>query len=317
LLLDEIQHIDNWERYVRNLVDNQYRVFVTGSNSRMLNANSRSLRGARFIEKKVLPLNFECFLYFKGFTKRDVLIQPNAKIINLFREYLQYGGFPEVVLSNKKEDILTSYFELGVSDVLKTNSDFNELEIKLLLKKIRENIKSEVTINSYNSFFKSIDYKIDKNKVYNYFQVFEDNFLVLSLSQYRKSLRTRSFGKKMYFIDNGYVSLFDVKEDFGLKLENLIFLELYATGRKIYYYKNDLECDFVVCENDKVKECIQVTYELTDKDKSREVNGLLNAITDLNLNSGVILTYNQEQIIKQDKKTIYVKPVWKWLLGKK
>ncbi len=314
LLLDEIQHITNWEKFVRNLVDNQYRVFVTGSNSGMLSNNSKSLLGGRFIQKNITPCSFFETLYFKGYNIDKVKIMSEPKIKNNFKGFLDYGGFPEVVLSNKKEEILNTYFDLAISDVLKERSDFEEFELKTLIMKIRENIGKEATTNSYTSFFNSINYKIDKNKIYKYFDALEEKYIIVRLNQYRKSVKSRTLGKKTYIIDNGYVFLFDVKQDNGLKLENQIFLELYKRNKEIYYYKNKFECDFIIKEKEKVSEVIQVSHELNDENRKREIGGLLMAMTEFNLGSGLILTSDQEQVIKKGNKKIKVMPAWKWVL---
>ena len=100
-------------------------------------------------------------------------------------------------------------------------------------------------------------------------------------------------------------------------MENLVFLELKRRDKNIYYYqtKNNLEIDFLIKEKQKVKEIIQVAWNLTDKKtKDREINALLNAMTELNLKNGLILTEDEEDIIEINKKKITILPVYKWLI---
>jgi len=317
ILLDEIQNIKYWEKYVRNLVDNQYRVFVTGSNSEMLSLNSKTMIGARLIPLLVFPVNFNEYLYFKGVDSSKLKLMKQTKLQNLFDEYMNYGGFPEVILSENKVEILNNYLNLAINDIIKKYSESNESELKLLIKKVYENICNEASVKSYFTFFENLEYKIDKNKLYRYFTYLSENYLVLSNMNHKTSTLKTSYLKKNYFVDLGYLKLFDINSSIKSKLENLVFLELKQAKKSIYYYKNGVECDFVVCDKYVTEECIQVTSEFNDTSKDREINGLIKSLDYYKLKSGTILTYNQEETIKIDKKTIYVKPVWKWLLEKK
>ena len=99
-------------------------------------------------------------------------------------------------------------------------------------------------------------------------------------------------------------------------LENIVAIELFRKRKELYYWKDyyDKECDFVITENGKPKELIQVSWELNDNNEKREIDGLIAAMNEFNLNNGLILTYNTEKTITIDKKEIVVKPIWKWLL---
>lgn len=99
----------------------------------------------------------------------------------------------------------------------------------------------------------------------------------------------------------------------GWLLENLVFNTIKPAG-DVYYFSAKNECDFILFKNKKVKQIIQVTYELADHNRDREINGLLEAMQYFNLNTGLILTFDQEMTIELTGKTISVQPVWKWLL---
>ena len=96
-------------------------------------------------------------------------------------------------------------------------------------------------------------------------------------------------------------------------LENLVFITLHRKYHDIYYFRGKRECDFVVMENKKINMVIQVCYELTDDNKDREVEGLMEAMSFFKLEKGLILTYNQEDEFHVVEKYVDVKPIWKWL----
>ena len=117
----------------------------------------------------------------------------------------------------------------------------------------------------------------------------------------------------MFVIDNGFIQQIATKitKDKGWLLENLVFNNL---NNSVFYYSNKNECDFILMADGKVAQAIQVTYDLTKENKSREINGLIEALKKFKLNKGLILTYDQEEELTIEKKRIIIKPVWKWLL---
>jgi uncharacterized protein len=146
---------------------------------------------------------------------------------------------------------------------------------------------------------------------------FEQAFLYFSTNKFDYSIKKQILNpKKTYCIDNGFATTmgFRFSKDKGNFLENLAAIELKRRNKEIYYFREKNECDFVIKEKLKIKGAIQVCYDLNDNNKKREIKGLLNALNKFKLKKGLILTYDQEDIINKDNKTIIVEPVWKWLL---
>ena len=139
---------------------------------------------------------------------------------------------------------------------------------------------------------------------------------------FSKSFRKQKFAKtKVYFFDVGFANLTSNSRDNARRLENLVFIELFRRygsifKESIYYWKNkkEQECDFLIEENTKINQAIQVTYELNENNKDREIKGLLEAMNYFDLKEGLILTYDQEDVLEIEDKKIIVKPVWRWLL---
>jgi len=124
--------------------------------------------------------------------------------------------------------------------------------------------------------------------------------------------------KKIYVIDTGLSNRisFQFSKNTGRILENIVFLEFKRKNKDIYYYKNKFECDFVVTENRTITQAIQVTQEVNDTNKEREIRGLFEVLKKFHLPNGLILTYDQEEEMTYEKKKIIIQPVWKWLLEK-
>ena len=157
--------------------------------------------------------------------------------------------------------------------------------------------------------------------VKNYLDFIQNTYLLFLVNMYSTSLKQQLYNpKKVYFIDivlSGELG-FHHTGDNGRLLENIVFLELKRQAKEIYYHRQKKECDFVIRKKAKIVEAIQVTWSISDHvTKMREVDGIKEAMDLYGLNEGLILTDSEEEVIRTEDKTIYVRPVWKWLLESK
>ena len=163
----------------------------------------------------------------------------------------------------------------------------------------------------------SSGYKISKSTVIDYISYFEDAYLFFQNVKYEYSL-TKQLGsiKKIYCIDNGMLNAvsFKFSEDKGKLLENLIFIELKRRGKETYYYRKNFECDFIIKQKNEVISAFQVTWELNEGNKEREISGLLEAMEKFKLKEGLILTCDTEDEKTINGKKIIIAPAWRWLL---
>ncbi len=314
--LDEIQNVEGWEKFIRRLADNGYKTIVSGSNSKMLSSEIARTLGGRFPEITVYPLDFIEFLKFKGieFKKEHEYSKEKFAIKKYFKEYMNFGAFPEPTFLNDEQSklkILKSYFNLVFyKDIMARKGIKNEAALIFIIKKLRENIGKMITPRAIYSSLKQADIEVGPNTVETYISYLEEAFLAIPCLPYAKSVGTQE-RKKRYIIDNGYVKLLEVKEDKGLLLENLVFNEIVKKGKVAYYHMGKKECDFIT-ENG--EDAIQVTYELNDENREREIEGLVEAMDAYKIKNGIILTYDQESEIEKDKRKIKVIPAWKWCL---
>ena len=98
-------------------------------------------------------------------------------------------------------------------------------------------------------------------------------------------------------------------------LENIVFLALKRSGKSIYYYKNKFECDFVISQGHNISQAIQVTAHMNnEKTRNREIRGLIEAMDNYKLKTGIILTEDEDEVLQIEKNKIIITPVWKYLL---
>jgi uncharacterized protein len=323
LFLDEIQNIPHWEKFARRLADNKYKVYITGSNSKLLSKEIASTLGARYLKIVVNNFNFKEYLLINNFKYNLKTIFHSKERYFLkkhLKNYFEFGGFPEVAEKKNafsKMELLKTYFDLYIYKDISTRQNIeNPKHLILILKKIKENIGNEINPNLIYKKLLDLKVPVSVKTIYNYVSFLEDVFLISELSMYRKSFAKRESQKKYYFIDNGFLKLFEYDLDLGKKLENLVFTELKKQNKEIYYWKNKKgnECDFIIIDNNKATQLIQVTYELNEESSSREIKGLLEAKAYFNCNDLLIITYDQEKEIIVNDCKIKVISLDKWLL---
>ncbi len=314
---DEIQNIENWEFFIRRLHNEGNKIYITGSNANLLSRELGTHLTGRHIQVDLYPFSFKEYLSFRKIeikAKDFYTTTGKALLKKHFEGYLDEGGFPEYLQNKSSEYLRSLYNSILYRDIMVRNKLQNEMEIRELGYFIAGNISK---LASYNSLKKTIGVK-HINTAKSYLQFFQDTYLVFTLPIFDYSIKKQLKNpKKLYFIDNALARniSFRFSDDRGRFLENLVFLELKRKGLELYYHKVKKECDFLIREKSVITKAIQVVTSLSDeKTKKREVDGLLEALEVHQIKEGLILTENEEAIIKQNKKTIKVLPVYSWLL---
>jgi predicted AAA+ superfamily ATPase len=183
-------------------------------------------------------------------------------------------------------------------------------ELVLLLSK---NLTLPVT---YSSLQKAIGIS-NADSVREYLGFLSDAYMFYELRQFHHSFRKQLRNpRKIYLNDPAFHNLtgFNHSKNPGRKLENAVYLELRRKGMELYTFKGKGECDFVSFGSDRNITLIQVCYELHSENEKREVDGIVEAMNYFGLNSGIILTYDQERSISFEDRSIQILPVWKWML---
>lgn len=325
LFLDELQRIDQWEMFIRRLLDSEnIQIFITGSSSKLLSTEiATSLRG-RSITTEIFPFSFQEFLKFHGlFPKKPTTFSSStaATLRHAVKKYLKNGGFPEVqnMDPNIKTEILQSYIDtVLLKDVIERHRVNNITAIKHLVKTLMHSSGRKFSINKFYNTLKSMSVKCTKNNLYTYLDHLTDAFVFYRINIHSRSEKSRMVNPvKIYTVDTGLLNAmtFRNSQDYGPTLENLVFMHLRRNNYQIEYVntKDGYETDFLArhpITND-VK-LIQVCWQMADKKTfDREYRGLQSAMEELSIHSGTIVTWDDEAQLDNSIKLV---PVWKWLL---
>ena len=313
---DEIQNIDGWEKFAIRIANQGYKVDITGSNANMLSKEVEARLGGRYISKEIMTYSFDEFLRANKANKEGYSVKEIGQINSLLNDYFVNGGFPESVsFKNKREYVSNVYQKVLYKDIIVHNNIRNENGVKLMIKKIAESVKQELSFTKIQNIITGIGYKISKDIIIDYCGYCKDAFLLFTLENYCASFLDKNSNPKYYFMDNGILNLFLDNKRSSL-LENIVALHLYRTHKDcLYYFKgNKLDIDFYLSE---LNTAIQVAYSIDEKDAyDREVNNLI-AFAKANQSKSnlIIITYEEEKIIEIDGFLINVVPLKKFLLN--
>jgi hypothetical protein len=303
LMFDEIQLVKGWERYVRQKLDENCQVFVTGSNSSLLSRELGSSLTGRHLTKELFPFSFTEYCRYHQLT-----FCPEATL-----SYLKDGGFPEYQKQKHDEILSTVLDDILIRDIAVR---FNIRDVRTLQRLtifLLSNIASKVTANKLKSSFGIAS----ATTILEYFSHLEQSYLLAFIPMFDYSLKKQNINpRKVYAIDTGLVGINtpQYKKDEGHRLENLVFLTLRRKYKEIYYFSGKGECDFLVMDKGMIVSAIQVCLELQSDNLHREISGLFEAMKVYKLEEGVIVTLSQSDFYTNEEMRITVLPFHEFMV---
>ena len=302
-LFDEIQNVENWEIFVRSRLDRRKKFIITGSNASLLSRELGTRLTGRHVDIELFPFSFEEMLLFGQ-------IKGSA---DTFDEYLFNGGFPEYLKFRKPYLLRELLNDILQRDIVARHNIRDSRSLRAMAVYLLTNAGK---VFSYNGLRRMFDLG-STNTAISYVSYLEDSYLIFTVPKFDYSMKKQIVNeRKVYSVDNGLsvANSASLTRDKGRMLENAVFVALRRSHREIYYFRERGECDFLIKEGNALSEAIQVTYELNEDNKDREINGLLEALSKFDLVGGLILTHSQEDRFTIDGREITVLPVWKWML---
>ena len=315
---DEIQLVDGWEHFARRMADQKKRVYITGSNAKMLSSEMAKTLGGRYLPKMIMPFSFTEALDYKNISHDDNAMHTTSKVAKVRKacqEYIATGGLPEVqLLTNKREYIKTVYEKVLLGDIIEREEVKNKLALRLMVKKIAETVMSEISFNTLAGNVKATGNKTSTDSMIEYSSYAENAYLIFRTSNYVSKFADKEGTPRFYFYDNGLLSLFLVDKKSAL-LENTVAVYLKRKYEdEVYYFKSSqtgIDIDFYLPEQ---KTAIQVAYKLGDAEE-RETRSLFHlAEKSKDIEKLIIVTNEEERIIEKNGIEIEVIPIHKFLL---
>ncbi len=322
---DEIQAVRGWEPFVDRLMRTEdCQVYLTGSSARMLSKEIATQMRGRALSWEVFPFSFREFLDFKGIENEGALsTRARLMVQKGFEEYWQAGGFPEVAgLSRRlRVKIHQEYFHaIVLRDLVERHDVPHPRAVTDLAHWLVDNTASLYSVNRLTGYLKSLGHKAPKSAVSDYLEWLEDAYFLFTVRIFDASLaRSNTNPKRVYCVDHAMVTSVSsgVLLNSGHLLENLVFTALRRLHPEVYYYKTRAgrEVDFVVPSRGQPRLLVQVCESLVDpRTREREVAALGEAMAELGVERGTIVTRNHDEKLDVEAGTIEVVPAWRFLL---
>lgn len=305
LLFDEIQVVDGWERYVRQKLDEKFKIIITGSNASMLSKELGTKLTGRHVSKELFPFSYNEFLKFTHSPNNE------SSLLN----YMNTGGFPEY-LKQGREEILSDLFDdILIRDIVVR---FGVRDIKGLQNLAIMLISNPGTLVTAGKLRQSTGISATST-ILEYFSHFTSSYLFHFIPRFSYSVRVQLVNpRKVYSADTGLITVNSLSftDDKGRRLENMVFNFIRKQKKNIFYWSEKHECDFVVTEKGKKPLLIQVCYDLNADNLEREIAGITEAADFFNLKEGTIVTMKQSDKFVKNGVRIYVVPATGFLTGK-
>ncbi|MBO4402651.1 MAG: ATP-binding protein [Bacteroidales bacterium] len=301
LLFDEIQSLPNWELYVRQKLDQHYKVVITGSNASLLSRELGTHLTGRHISMELFPFSYSEFLKLKSQTAS----------YESFREYLFAGGFPEYLKTGDTQQLSTLFQDILYRDIVVRYGIKEVSSLQRLVNFLLQNIGNKFSASK----IKQIISVNATNTILNWCNYLANSYLFAFVEKYSSSVRSQMVSpKKIYSADTGLAYSLSTHSmtDEGHLLENLVYIALRNHFLQICYFEGKGECDFVVLENGTPSQLYQVCLELNPDNMHRETSGLEEAMRMFSIHNGFIITENQTDTIQTDMGIIEVLPFWKF-----
>lgn len=321
LFLDEIQNIDGWYLFVNRLLRTDLKIFVTGSNAKLLSGELATHLTGRYNEIQLFPFSFSEYCEFHAIDSNSPTTKSEAKRKLALLDYINNGGFPEIQGLNNKRAYIEGLLKAILQKDIKNRFKIRNIEaLRKIANHLINNACQEI---NYDELSKVFD--ISSKTIQNYVSYLQQAFLIHTLSKYSYKSIERIRGEKSYTIDPGLINNREqnfASENLGWRLENVVYIELLRRCSNkyldIYYYKprsRDKEVDFVICHNSRALQLVQVSYDIgSEKTLKRECSALVVASEALNCNELYIITYSTSTEITINGKSIHVVSVIDWLL---
>lgn len=302
LLFDEIQIIAQWERYVRQKLDEGFKLVITGSNASLLSRELGTKLTGRHITKELFPFSHREFCVFG-----DLVASPDSVL-----GYLHTGGFPEYVKQRVPEMLNDLFEDILIRDIAVRYGIRDVKTLQRLALYLISNVAKLVTANRLKTLFDVGS----TSTITEYLSLLQDSYLLQLVPKFDYSLRKQIANpRKVYAIDTGLVTVNSgsFSDDSGRLLENMVYLHLRRHYSEIYYFIQKGECDFIAFEKGAVKEVVQVCSELNSDNQDRELNGLWEALSFFNLTRGKIVTLRQKDHFEKEGVIVEVIPAHEFL----
>ena len=322
---DEIYNVKNWELFVNRLQSTENcEVSITGSSAKLLVQETSTEMGGRKLGWELFCYSYREFLRSRN--EQETLISSvefKDRQVNLFNDYLKVGGFPEAG-QFQTEKARTLFFQntgndIVYRDVILRHKISKPEALRTMVLLLFSMMGQLMSVSRFYQRLMGMRVDISKPLVTEYIEYIKETFAVflVPIRSYNQAVRATN-DKKVFIADHAMASSVtgSLSQDYGSKMENIVFLHLRRETADVFYYKtrSGREVDFAVGPDNDIS-LIQVCKDVSSEETlTRETRSLREAMVELGTKESALVTLDQEDVLEYEEGTIKVVPIWKYLL---
>lgn len=280
IFIDEIQNIEGWEKFVNSYSQdyrNEYEIFITGSNSKMLSSELATLLSGRYVKFEVFPFSFSEYC---GITNQE-------EIKSSYLNYMKKGGIPEL-FNLEGEEVERNYVStlkdtILLRDIMQRNNIKDVKLLEDLFIYLVNNTSNLFSVNNIVNYYKSKGKKVSYDTIALYLSYIQDTFLIHKTDRYNLKEKDILSGVCKYYVNDlafEHYLFRGIHHGIGYNLENLQYLDLRRSGYEVYVGSlKNREVDFVAIRQDRVI-YVQSAYMLIDDTTIEREYSVLEGIND-------------------------------------
>lgn len=322
---DEIQVLPHWEPFIDRLMRTERcEVYLTGSSAQMLSKEVATQMRGRALSWELFPFSFAEFLDHHGVDHAEPWpSRQRLAIQKSFEQFWESGGFPEVADLDRHLRVMVHQEYLTTvlfRDLVERHDVSHPQAVVDLTHRLIDNVASLQSVNRLTDYLKSLGHKVSRSTVTDYLAWLEDAFFLYQVRLFDASLaRSNANPKKIYCVDHALVVSVGsgILVNTGHLLENLVYTALRRGTPEIFYYRTRTgkEVDFIAQFGSHERRLVQVCETMANEaTRNREVAALAEAMDELRVSEGTIVTRNESEQIGVSKGTVTVLPAWRFLL---
>ncbi len=318
LFLDEVQNIDGWHLFVNRLLRHKMHIIITGSNAKLLSGELATHLTGRNKEIALYPFSFHEFCLMKGVDTTKLSTKAQAFRRAAFDEYMQQGGFPELLIIEDKRH----YVNTLVDNILKRDIEQRfKIAYKAAFEQMTHHLLNIVpTIPNISELTDLFQFK-SEHTTKNYIDHLKQAYMLIGVPKYATKSKLRMVQEKLYAVDVAMMNMRDnalSAENVGWRLETIVLIQLLRkcklNGWDVYFLRERSgECDFLVCKGSQVLQAVQVSYDISaEKTRKRELKGLAIAAQITGCKDLLLLTDHEYENTEYEGLSIKIRPVTEW-----
>ena len=321
LFLDEVQNITGWQLFVNRMLRQKVHLFITGSNSKLLSSELTTHLTGRHNKVELYPFSFYEYGMMKKVELKSLSTKSRALRKRALNEYLLEGGFPELMNEENKRGYIEALLNSIIKNDIAKRFKVRYVEVlRRLAEHLSDNFCQEFVASELAKTFGVSDHTIE-----NYYSYLKEAFLLQGIHKFSYKSKERIRCEKVYVVDVAFVSERESTfstENLGWRLENVVYIELlrrfHPQYTDVFYYRDQqCEVDFLIAKEGKVKQLIQVSYNISsEKTLKREISGLIKAAEMFKCENLLLINFDAEQDIEKNGHTIHIVPAAEWLCNR-